>query len=344
VTATFGGAVTATPVPTVSAVRIQAQFASRLALGQIDGDRLSTIAEALVQLLGVPSSRLTLATFLATGAVSIVRFTVVYPAGSDTSAEAVVADVSAAAANASAPLSLTALPVAASVAIVVDCTGVCANPGTASSFRNADNTACQCTCTNQWSGTRCETCASPFSGAACDTCADGFTGYPTCFADLNCTQPSATRVSITQSADCTAAMGSSANAAIRGCIAASCSCLGGTYDVARQACLNPTARDSCQQLLCNGEAERCFLRARLVAMRDAHDDCANDTARLTGSLLPLERWCLFDTCTDTTLANCTVTESEAACGRLAVGDFSAAFSLGAVPSAMLLFMLLGVTW
>ena len=41
-------------------------------------------------------------------------------------------------------------------------------------------TKCECACSNQFTGNKCDTCSSPFTGSACDQCLPKFKNYPAC--------------------------------------------------------------------------------------------------------------------------------------------------------------------
>ena len=66
----------------------------------------------------------------------------------------------------------------------VDCSG-----HSASVVSDASHTNCICSCSNKWTGSRCEQCLTPYSGSNCNECEAALINFPTCQScdvDIHC--------------------------------------------------------------------------------------------------------------------------------------------------------------
>lgn len=334
-TTTTTTAAPTTPAPPVVAVgggtttaRVGFQLTSALALGQMSTAKLAAIQTALKALAvaAVGADVFILAdvqAFMDSSGRTIVRTSIAVrntSTGIATLANTTTLLSTALASaldNSTSALSVAAVPSSASsssLAQVVDCTTVCSSTGTQASSRNADNTACVCTCRNKFSDSTCSTCASPYAGSACSQCEDGKSGYPECVSESTCSQPTAERYSDTTSTACDAAISTTVATAERLCLRTQCTCLGGTWTEATQICTSLSSTlTACATHQCDGTLRECLFDTKLAAMRRQPSVCSSDATRFALGQQLSRQWCSFDACLNSDLSTCTAVAVTQGC-------------------------------
>lgn len=304
---------TVAPIATVPTSDLKIyQLVTYMALAQITSSVKSALEAELVRVLNNAATVSVSSVIVGTGTLqggTIIRIS----AGSLTLSQATMLNLLALqVANTSSSLVTTyRLVQSKSVTVVPDCTLVCSANGTASAYRNDENTACGCTCKNQFVGTYCSTCPARYSGALCNMCASGLVGYPSCTTQSTCDEPVTPRYSEALTTTCSAAIRSTVILAESACAQVQCSCLGGAID-SGGTCRTSQSSSLCQELVCAGKRRECKYQYKLARMREVASDCSGDlTAYMQGALVS-RQWCVFDACIDSRL-NCPADTVAAAC-------------------------------